>query len=245
MVVMGAPLAERLPTEPATMPERYVVQWDKESLEDAGLVKIDLLGLRMLSLIADASALAGVSPQLDGFNDPAVYAMVSAADTVGVFQVESRAQQNVLPRLKPDRFNDLVVSISLIRPGPIQGDMVHPYLRRRSGEEAVTYAHERLQPALADTLGVVLFQEQVLKVAHDLAGFTPGQGELLRRALGRKNAEDAIQTFHDDFVGGAARLGVAGEVAQAVFEALRAFGGYSFPGRTQRPSPCWSTAPPG
>lgn len=229
MVVMGAALAERLPTEPATMPERFVVQWDKESLEDAGLVKIDLLGLRMLSLIADASALAGVSPEMDGFDDPAVYEMVSAADTVGVFQVESRAQQNVLPRLKPDRFNDLVVSISLIRPGPIQGDMVHPYLRRRSGEEVVTYAHERLRPALAETLGVVLFQEQVLKVARDLAGFTPGQGELLRRALGRKNAEDAIRSFHDDFTIGAARLGVAGDVAGAVFETLRAFGGYSFP----------------
>jgi len=163
MVVMGVPLAQRLPTEPATMADRYVVQWDKDSLEAAGLVKIDILGLRMLSAIAESLQIveaAGGQP-LDfdhlPFDDAAVYEMVSRADTIGVFQVESRAQAQVLPRLQPRTFNDLIVSISLIRSGPVQGDMVHPYLRRRLGVEPVRYPHPLLQPALEETLGVVLF----------------------------------------------------------------------------------------
>ncbi len=126
--------------------------------------------------------------------------MLGEADTIGVFQVESRAQAQVLPRLKPQQFGDLIVGISLIRPGPIQGNMVHPYLRRRQGLEPVTYAHPLLEPALAETLGVILFQEQVLKVARDLAGFTAGQGEQLRRALGAKRATEEIARFHDVFV---------------------------------------------
>jgi error-prone DNA polymerase len=235
MIVMGAPLAARLPTEPATMPDRYVVQWDKDALEEAGLVKIDILGLRMLSAIAESAqtvaTLNGQPLDLDGlrFDDPAIYDLVSAADTIGVFQVESRAQQQVLPRLQPRRFNDLIVSISLIRPGPVQGNMVHPYLRRRLGVEAVSYPHPRLQPALAETLGVVLFQEQVVKVARDLAGFTGGQGEGLRRALGSKRAYEALDCFHTAFLDGAARKGVDNPIADAVFDTLRAFGGYSFP----------------
>ncbi|MBK9745766.1 MAG: error-prone DNA polymerase [Chloroflexi bacterium] len=235
MIVMGAPLATRLPTEPATMPDRYVVQWDKDSLEDAGLVKIDILGLRMLSAIAETKhtveALTGDPLNLDAlrFDDAAVYDMVSAADTIGVFQVESRAQQQVLPRMRPRQFNDLIISISLIRPGPIQGNMVHPYLRRRLGEEPVKYPHPLLQPALAETLGVVLFQEQVLKVARDLAGFTGGYGEGLRRALGSKRASAALDRFHADFVAGALKHGVEESIADAVFDTLRAFGGYSFP----------------
>jgi error-prone DNA polymerase len=234
MIITGAPLMGRVPAEPATMPNRVVVQWDKDGLEDAGLVKIDILGLRMLSAVSDAAALvaetAEEAPDLDAlsFTDPAVYQMISEADTVGVFQVESRAQAQMLPRLKPQCFEDLIVAISLIRPGPIQGNMVHPYLRRRQGVEAVEYPHPLLEAALAETLGVILFQEQVLKVARDLAGFTAGQGEQLRRALGAKRAEEEIEKFRSAFLSGAEQKGVATEIAGAVFEQLLAFGGYSF-----------------
>jgi error-prone DNA polymerase len=234
MIITGSPLMGRVPTEPATMPDRVVVQWDKEGLEDAGLVKIDILGLRMLSAITEAldwiEAIDGMAPDLDklSFDDPAVYEMIGRADTVGVFQVESRAQAQMLPRMKPNCFNDLVVAISLIRPGPIQGNMVHPYLRRRLGLEPVTYAHPSLEPALAETLGVILFQEQVLKVARDLAGFSPGQGEQLRRALGSKRATEKIERFQTEFLNGATAQGVPLETAELVFAQLRAFGGYSF-----------------
>ncbi|MGB3714103.1 MAG: PHP domain-containing protein, partial [Candidatus Promineifilaceae bacterium] len=234
MIITGPPLMGRMPTEPATMDDRVVVQWDKDGLEDAGLVKIDILGLRMLSAITESldliEEMTGSTPDLDNlpFTDPAVFDMIGRADTVGVFQVESRAQAQMLPRMKPNSFADLVVAISLIRPGPIQGNMVHPYLRRRLGLEPVTYAHPLLQPALEETMGVILFQEQVLKVARDLAGFSAGQGEQLRRALGSKRAGEAIELFHDDFITGAEDQGVTAEVAGIVFDQLRAFGGYSF-----------------
>ncbi len=234
MIITGSPLMGRVPTEPATMPDRVVVQWDKEALEDVGLVKIDILGLRMLSAISDAAALIGEStgerPDLDtlAFTDTAIYEMIGTADTIGVFQVESRAQAQMLPRLKPTCFNDLIVAISLIRPGPIQGNMVHPYLRRRQGLEPVTYLHPLLEPALAETLGVILFQEQVLKVARDLAGFTPGQGEQLRRALSAKRATEEIEKFRAAFITGAQAKGVTPVIAETVFEQLLAFGGYSF-----------------
>jgi error-prone DNA polymerase len=229
MIITAAPLADRLPIEPATMADRVVVQWDKESLETAGLVKIDLLGLRMLSALAEADGhlppgqLAGLT-----FDDPAVYDLISSGETIGIFQVESRAQAQLQPRLQPRCFGDLVIAISLIRPGPIQGDMVHPYLRRRAGEEPVSYAHPYLATALGETLGVILFQEQVLKVARDLAGFTPGQGELLRRALGSKAGEAAVEPFRTAFMAGAQANGVAPEVAGTVFSQLQAFGGYAF-----------------
>ncbi len=269
MVLTHQPLSTVLPTEPATMPGRTVVQWDKEGLEDAQMVKIDILGLRMLSAIDEAVRIAeGTTPTAearrlqgakrtegagdnpgfsqppsvglnspsrvalalgDGFNDPAVYAMLQKADTIGVFQVESRAQAQTLPRLKPKHFNDVIVSISLIRPGPIQGNMVHPYLRRRRGQELVRYPHPRLEAALEETLGVILFQEQVLKVARDLAGFTAGEGELLRRALGAKHAEAQIEALREEFVAGAVAGDVLESVAQSVFDSLTAFGGYSFP----------------
>jgi error-prone DNA polymerase len=234
MVITGSPLMGRVPTEPATMPDRVVVQWDKEALEDVGLVKIDILGLRMLSAISDAVALitdsTGETPDLDRltFTDPAVYQMIGTADTIGVFQVESRAQAQMLPKLKPNCFNDLIVAISLIRPGPIQGNMVHPYLRRRQGLEPVTYLHPLLEPALAETLGVILFQEQVLKVARDLAGFTSGQGEQLRRALGAKRATEEIEKFRAAFLEGAITKHVTAVIAETIFEQLLAFGGYSF-----------------
>ncbi len=229
MVITGAPLSHRLPTEPATMEDRVVVQWDKEALEEVGLVKIDLLGLRMLSAIAEAEALIGQSAPESDFTDPAIYDLICAADTVGVFQVESRAQAQVLPRLQPRCFADLIVCISLIRPGPIQGDMVHPYLCRRAGQEPVGYPHPLLEPALRETLGVILFQEQVLKVARDLAGFTAGEGELLRRALSSKDPGPAVERFRQAFISGAADNGVDAETAESVFNRLRAFGGYSFP----------------
>jgi error-prone DNA polymerase len=234
MIITGAPLMGRVPTEPATMPDRVVVQWDKEALEDVGLVKIDILGLRMLSAIGDAVSLAaestGETPVLEtlSFDDSAVYDMIGEADTIGVFQVESRAQAQMLPRLKPKAFGDLVVGISLIRPGPIQGNMVHPFLRRRQGLEPVTYLHPLLEPALAETLGVILFQEQVLKVARDLAGFTAGEGEQLRRALGAKRATEEIERFRHTFLNGAKEQGVPGDIAELVFNQLLAFGGYSF-----------------
>jgi error-prone DNA polymerase len=234
MVLTAAPLAERVATEPAAMPGRVVVQWDKEALEAVGLVKIDLLGLRMLAVLSEAEQVladAGTPVDLDRltFDDPAVYAMMAAADTIGVFQVESRAQAQVLPRLMPTCFADLIVAISLIRPGPIQGEMVHPYLRRRMGVEPVTYPHPRLRPALEETLGVILFQEQVIKVARDLAGFTPGQGEQLRRALGSGRGPAAIAPWRDAFHAGAAARGVPPAVAEGVFRQLAAFGSYAFP----------------
>lgn len=235
MVITGVPMSQRVPTEPATMPDRVVVQWDKDMLETAGMVKIDILGLRMLSAIAEAVNLvehtSGQRPDLTKmtFDDPALYRMMTDADTVGVFQVESRAQAQVLPRLRPKTFNDVIVSISLIRPGPVMGNMVHPYLRRRTGHELVSYPHELLESALEETLGVILFQEQVLKVARDLAGFTAGQGEQLRRALGNKRAHDAIEAFQQAFIEGAVENDVLAPVAEDVFSSLKAFGGYSFP----------------
>jgi error-prone DNA polymerase len=235
MVLTRTPLAERVPAEPAAMPGRMVVQWDKDGLETAGLVKIDLLGLRMLSAIAEAERLiastTGRAVDLDRltFDDQQIYAMISQADTIGVFQVESRAQAQVLPQLQPTCFSDLIVSISLIRPGPLQGNMVHPYLRRRLGIERVSYLHPLLRPALEETSGVILYQEQVLKVARDLAGFTPGQGEQLRRALGSGRGTAAITPFRDAFRAGAVARGVASQVADRVFAQLEAFGGYSFP----------------
>ena len=228
MVITGTEMAARVPVEPATMPGRVVVQWDKEGLETAGLVKIDILGLRMLSLIAEAVQTVGQGLPTR-FDDPAIYALIGQGDTIGVFQVESRAQSQMQPIFKPQTFADLTVAISIIRPGPIQGDMVHPYMRRRLGEEPVTYLHPRLKPALEETLGVILFQEQVLKVARDVAGFTAGQGELLRRALGSKHAAEALESLHDAFVTGAVNQGVMRAVAEDIFTRLRAFGGYSFP----------------
>lgn len=235
MVITGAPIVDRVPTEPATMPGRVVVQWDKDSLEEVGLIKIDILGLRMLSAISETlehvETLTGTRPEMEKLthDDPAIFDMITDADTIGVFQVESRAQAQILPRLKPRNFEDIIISISLIRPGPVQGDMVHPYMARRGGEAEIGYAHELLKPALKETLGVILYQEQVLKVARDLAGFTAGQGEQLRRALSNKRALDAINALEDAFIAGAEHNDVTEEVARRVFAQLRAFGGYSFP----------------
>ncbi len=234
MVLSGPPLAEIVPLEPATMEARTVCQWDKDALEDVGMVKIDLLGLRMLSALEEALGVVeettGRRPELDrlAFDDPAVYDMICSGDVIGCFQVESRAQAQLIPHFRPRCFEDLIVEISLIRPGPIQGNMVQPYLRRRMRKEVVTYLHPLLEPALAETLGVIVFQEQVLKVARDLAGFTGGQGEVLRRALGHKNGEAALERLRGAFIAGAAIKGVPGDVAEASFDQLKAFGGYAF-----------------
>jgi error-prone DNA polymerase len=234
MVFSRVPLAECIPIEPATMEERTVVQWDKDALEMVGWIKLDVLGLRMLSAISDSCDIiarqTGRRPDLSALrlDDPQVYAMLRRGETVGVFQVESRAQASLIPRFQTRCFADLTIQIALIRPGPIQGNMVHPYLRRRDGTEPVRYLHPLLEPALAETLGVILFQEQVLKVARDLTGFTPGEGELLRRALGHKRAGEQIETLRTRFLAGAQAKGVPLAVAEGVFEQLKAFGGYSF-----------------
>ena len=227
-IISDVPLSRRLPTEPATMADRTVVQWDKEALEDAGIIKIDVLGLRMLAAITEMVERTGIPAESIPFDDPRVYRMITEAKTFGVFQCESRAQMNTLPRLKPTRFLDLVIAISLIRPGPIMGNMVHPYLRRRRGAEEVSYLDDRLKPALEETLGVILWQEQVLKVAHDIAGFSHGQGEMLRRALGSKYSFQMLDQLEVVFMEGALKNGVDEEVAATIFAQLRGFGAYSF-----------------
>ncbi len=234
MVLSEAPLSTLIPLEPATMPDRTVVQWDKEALEDAGIIKVDLLGLRMLSAIEDAVTIAekltGQRPDLDALtpDDPEVYAMLCRGETIGVFQVESRAQASLIPNFRPRTFADLAIQIALIRPGPLQANMVRPYLRRRQHKDRVRFLHPSLEPALAETLGVIVFQEQVLKVARDMAGFTPGEGEQLRRALGNKRADEAVAAFRERFIQGAVAREVPESVAQQVFEQLEAFGGYAF-----------------
>ena len=234
MVLSGPPLADLLPLEPASMPDRVVTQWDKEGLEGTGMVKIDILGLRTLSAVEDASVIVeaqtGARPALDDltFDDPAVYEMLCRGETVGIFQVESRAQANLIPQFQPRSFADLVVQISLVRPGPVQANMVHPYLRRRRGVERVTYPHPILESALQETLGVIVFQEQVIKIVRDLAGFSPGRAELLRRALGHKRAGEQIARFRQAFLDGARTRGVPFRVARRVWHSLEAFGGYAF-----------------
>jgi error-prone DNA polymerase len=234
MIVSGQPLARLIPLEPATMAGRTVVQWDKEWLEAAGLVKIDLLGLRTLAALAETVALIAehhgkhVDLHRLDFRDPRVYAQICSGHTIGLFQVESGAQASLIPHLQPRTFHDLIIQVSLIRPGPLQGNMVRPYLRRRNGQEPVTYLHPLLKPALQETLGVIVFQEQVLKVARDFAGFTPGRGEQLRRALGGKHPDEALEHFRAEFIRGALTNGATRDVAFQVWRMLKGFGGYSF-----------------
>ncbi len=233
MLITAAPLVEVVPLERATMPGRVVVQWDKDSVEDAGLIKIDLLGLRTLGAIDEALRLMQRKQQyLDlehlPLDDPAVFQLLQRADTVGCFQVESRAQAQMLPRLRPERFEDIVVGVSLIRPGPIQGGMVHPYLRRRQGLEDPTYAHPALEPILGETLGVIVFQEQVIRVAMAIAGFLPAEADRLRRALSRSNSQEAVAALRERFVRGAQANGVEGDAAEAAFDQVEAFAGFGF-----------------
>ncbi|HXH25187.1 MAG TPA: error-prone DNA polymerase, partial [Vicinamibacterales bacterium] len=265
MVICQGELDTVVPLEPATMPGRVVIQWDKDDCADMGIVKVDLLGLGMMAVLQDAIALVNAAATADSDtprhrdtemplehssaprrlgvpaseprfdlahipqDDPLVYELLQKADTIGVFQVESRAQMATLPRLKPTCFYDLVVQVAIIRPGPIVGDMVHPYLRRRAGQEPVVPLHPSLEPVLARTLGVPLFQEQLLRMAMVAAGFTGGQAEELRRAMGFKRSEKRMRQIEVQLREGMARNGITGETADRIVNAITSFALYGFP----------------
>ena len=259
MVICQGQLDAVVPLENATMPGRVVVQWDKDDCAEMGIVKVDLLGLGMMAVIQDAlalvngemqtaenaknaekniisalSACSAVKPPVVDLahlpqNDPLVYKMLCEADTIGVFQVESRAQMATLPRLKPKEFYDLVVEVAIIRPGPIVGQMVHPYLNRRAGREPVQYEHPSLEPILARTLGVPLFQEQLLRMAMVAAGFTGGQAEELRRAMGFKRSERRMKQIEVQLRDGMARQGITGDAAERIITSIASFALYGFP----------------
>ena len=234
MVICDRPIAEVCPVEWASMADRSVLQWDKDDCAAAGLVKFDLLGLGMLSALHYAVDLVasahGEHIDLAALpQDPAVYDMLCEADTVGVFQVESRAQMATLPRLRPRRFYDLVVEVALIRPGPIQGGSVHPYIRRRNGTEPVTYLHPLLERSLAKTLGVPLFQEQLMQMAIDVAGFTPAESDELRRAMGAKRSVERMERLRGRFFAGMSERGVGPETGEQIWHKMVAFATYGFP----------------
>jgi error-prone DNA polymerase len=234
MIISSCPLIDIVPIERATMPGRIVCQWDKDGVEDAGLVKVDILGLRMLSLIQEAVELIkegrGIDIDLEKIplDDGKVYDMICRADTMGVFQVESRAQMQTLPRTRPRSIEDLTVEVAIIRPGPLQGNMVHPYIRRRQGKEKVSYPHPKLKPILQETLGVILFQEQVLRCAIAVAGFTPGEADSLRRAMSRKRSKQAMEELRQRFIEGAKHNGVSEATALRIFNTLKGFAEYGF-----------------
>src|SRR5262245_57828064 len=234
MVIAAGRLDDVVPLEPATMPGRVVVQWDKDDCAGLGIVKVDLLGLGMMSVLQDSLTLVretGGAVDLAQLppDDPAVYRSLQEADTIGVFQVESRAQMATLPRVRPERFYDLVVQVAIIRPGPIVGDMVHPYIRRRRGREPVSYPHPSLEPILRRTLGVPLFQEQLLKMAMVTAGFTATEAEELRRAFGFKRSERLMAEVETKLRAGMARQGIHGAAAEEIVHAITAFALYGFP----------------
>ncbi|HEX2192419.1 MAG TPA: error-prone DNA polymerase, partial [Acidimicrobiales bacterium] len=234
MVICDRPVVEVCPVEWGRMEGRTVLQWDKDDCAAVGLVKIDLLGLGMLTALHLCVDLVrehhGVEVDLATIPQEAeVYDMLSAADSVGVFQVESRAQMATLPRLKPRTFYDLVVEVALIRPGPIQGGSVHPYIRRRNGQEPVTYLHPLLEPALKKTLGVPLFQEQLMQMAIDVANFTPGEADQLRQTMGSKRSTERMEALRARLYAGMAAKGITGEVADQIFEKLAAFADFGFP----------------
>jgi error-prone DNA polymerase len=229
-------LSRLVPVENAAMPERTVIQWDKDDLDALGLLKIDCLALGMLTAIHEAfdlvNAWRGCVP-LGLHNvpaeDPAVYAMIQRAETVGVFQIESRAQMAMLPRLRPERFYDLVIEVAIVRPGPIQGDMVHPYLRRRQGLEPVSYPSEEIRDVLGRTLGVPLFQEQVIKVAMVAAGFSPGEADQVRRSMAAWRRRGGLESFQQRLLDGMTARGYTAEFAQQIYRQILGFGEYGFP----------------
>jgi error-prone DNA polymerase len=246
MLITRDPLVRVAPVEWATMRDRTVVQWDKDDLQELGLIKIDLLGLGMLSLLREAFTIYRRSvarddpwlpPAVAGdlelhtipASDPPTYAMMQRADTIGVFQIESRAQQSMLPRLKPTCFYDIVMQVAIIRPGPIQGQMIHPFLRRRSGAEPVTYPHPKLKPVLERTLGVPLFQEQGMRLAIEAAGFSPGEADQLRRAMGHKRSRERMEAMHAKLVDGMVANGIDRPAAEQLFHMLEGFADYGFP----------------
>ncbi|HEX6971944.1 MAG TPA: DNA polymerase III subunit alpha, partial [Limnochordia bacterium] len=244
MIISSRPLVEIVPIEKARMPGRIVCQWDKDSCDDARFIKVDFLGLGMLSLVEECIELIAehrgeiVDLSRIPFDDPAVYDSICRGDTVGVFQIESRAQIQMLPRTQPRSLDDLAVEVAIVRPGPIVGGAVNPYVARRmaareAAKRGEVYTppldHPLLEPTLAETLGVILYQDQVLQVAIALAGFTAGQADSLRRALSRKRARAAIELFRTQFLEGAQRKGVSREVAESVFEKIVAFSEFGFP----------------
>ncbi|MGO9058031.1 MAG: DNA polymerase III subunit alpha, partial [Candidatus Binataceae bacterium] len=235
MVIAAGPLDEIVPLEPASMPGRVVIQWDKEDCADLGIIKVDLLGLGMLAVLEEAIPLVaeheGVKVDLAHLppDDPAVYRMLQKADTVGVFQVESRAQMATLPRMKPRTFYDLVVEVAIIRPGPIVGQMVNPYLERRNGRQRVTYPHPSLEPILRRTLGVPLFQEQLLRIAMTAAGFSGGEAEELRRAMGFKRSRGRMEKLELRLREGMAKNGITGKTADEIIVGITSFALYGFP----------------
>lgn len=236
-VITEDPLCQVVPIENAAMPDRTVIEWDKDDIEALGMLKVDVLGLGMLTCVRKAFELTRQSggPELGladvPAEDPAVYDMICAADTVGVFQIESRAQMAMLPRLRPRCYYDLVIEVAIVRPGPIQGDMVHPYLRRRNGEEPVEYPDERIKGVLGKTLGVPLFQEQVMSLAVVAAGFTPGEADQLRRAIAGWNTrgDNLLARFGQRVMDGMIARGYSAEFARRCFEQIKGFGDYGFP----------------
>lgn len=235
LVITRGRLDELVPIENAAMPDRTVIEWDKDDIEALGMLKIDVLSLGMLTCIRKAYDLIDMwkgerytlatTPQAD----PAVYDMICKADTIGVFQIESRAQMNFLPRMRPRNFQDLVAEVAIIRPGPIQGNMVHPYLRRRNGEEEVVYPSEELKAVLERTYGVPLFQEQAMQIAIVAAGFTPTEADALRRALNGFRRQGAVEDFKDRFLEGCVSRGYDRAFAEACFRQLEGFSSYGFP----------------
>lgn len=235
MVIASRPLVEVVPVEKARMPGRLVCQWDKDSVDDAGFVKIDFLALGMLSLVDECLDLIHerhgrrVDLSRIDFQDERVYDMICAGDTIGVFQIESRAQIQTLPRTRPRSLEDLTVEVAIIRPGPVVGRSVNPYIQRRQGRQPVTYDHPSLEPVLAETLGVIIYQEQVLQVAMAIAGFTAAQADQLRRAMSRKRSREAMQEIWQAFLDGARGRGVSDAVAETIFEKLLGFAEFGFP----------------
>ena len=228
-VISRGPLAELVPIENAAMPERSVIQWDKDDLEALGLLKVDVLALGMLTAIRKALDFLGMKMEQVPPEDPAVYAMIQKADTVGVFQIESRAQMSMLPRLRPQTFYDLVIEVAIVRPGPIQGGMVHPYLRRRRGEEPVIYPSEAVRRVLSRTLGVPIFQEQVMELAMVAAGFTPGEADRLRRSMAAWKRSGGLEPFEERLKSGMKANGYSAEFADAIYRQILGFGEYGFP----------------
>ena len=234
-VISEGPLDELVPIENASMADRTVIEWDKDDLDALHLLKVDVLGLGMLAAIrralAQVSALRGQPFGLADVpqDDPAVYDMICRADTIGVFQIESRAQMSMLPRLKPRNYYDLVIQVAIVRPGPIQGGMVHPYLRRRERAEPIVYPGPEAQEVLERTLGVPLFQEQVMQLAIKAAGFTPGEADQLRRSMAAWKRHGGLGSFHDKLTSGLLARGYSREFAEQIFEQIKGFGEYGFP----------------
>src|SRR5436853_1044366 len=234
-VITNGKLSDLCPILNARMVDRTCIEWNKDDIDALGFMKIDVVALGMLTCIRKAFDIAKEKYDLDltlsniPQDDPVVYEMASAADTIGVFQIESRAQQAMLPRLKPRCFYDLVIEVAIVRPGPIQGDMVHPYLRRRNGEEPIEYPSKELEEILGRTLGVPLFQEQAMKIAIVAAGFTPSEADELRRSMATFKLKGLVTRFEERLINGMMTRGYPLEYAQRVFKQLEGFGSYGFP----------------